>query len=105
MMQADATMAHGCMRDVQRLPTDLDRVRLLARGLVIPEPGRCVQCGMCEFNCPMGIEIRRFSRAARPVTDRRCILCGACVARCPRGTLRFEMDDAPWPQLTDVQLT
>jgi len=82
------------MPQVQRLPSDLERVRLLARGLVVAEPGRCVQCGMCAFNCPMGVDIRRFSRAGRPITDRKCILCGACVARCPRGTLRFELDEA-----------
>lgn len=76
------------------LPRDAERIRLLARGVVVAEPGRCVQCGICAYSCPMGIDIRRFSREGRAVADRRCILCGACVARCPRGTLRFELLDA-----------
>lgn len=93
-MMTRAPVSGGSMPHTQKLPSDLERIRLLARGLVVAEPGRCVQCGMCAFNCPMGIDIRRFSRAGRPITDRRCVLCGACVTRCPRGTLRFELDDA-----------
>ncbi len=76
---------------LSRLPVDLERVRLLARGVVVAEPGRCVQCGICTYSCPMGIDPRRHARDGLPVQDRRCILCGSCVARCPRGTLRFEM--------------
>lgn len=71
------------------LPTDLDRVRLLAGGMVVAEPGRCVQCGLCSYNCPMGVDTRSFARAGAAITDPGCILCGSCVARCPRGTLRF----------------
>lgn len=73
------------------LPVDLTRLRLLASGVVVAEPGRCVECGMCSYNCPMGIDIRQYSREGRAIADRRCILCGECVARCPRGTLRFEL--------------
>lgn len=73
------------------LPSDRRRVRLLALGLVVAEPGRCVQCGICSHNCPMGIDVRAVGREGTAVTDRRCTLCGSCVARCPRGTLRFEL--------------
>jgi NAD-dependent dihydropyrimidine dehydrogenase PreA subunit len=71
------------------LPVDQARARLLACGIVMAEPGRCVQCGICVFSCPMGIDVRAFAREGRPVADPRCILCGSCVARCPRGTLAF----------------
>ncbi len=77
----------------QQLPVDRERLRALARGLVRAEPGRCVQCGICAYNCPMGVDIRRYAREGLPITDRRCILCGSCVARCPRGTLRLELSD------------
>lgn len=77
------------MRRITRLPVDRERLRLLSRAIVVSEPGRCVQCGICAYNCPMGIDIRRWSRAGRPIANSRCILCGACVARCPRGTLRL----------------
>ncbi|MBY0489973.1 MAG: 4Fe-4S dicluster domain-containing protein [Gemmatimonadaceae bacterium] len=71
------------------LPTDATRVRLLARGIVMAESGRCVQCGLCSHNCPSGIDVRAYARDGRAVTDARCVLCGSCVARCPRGTLAF----------------
>lgn len=74
-------------------PADRDRIRLLRRGRVSAEPGRCVQCGICAHNCPMGVDVRGFARAGRAVTDPRCILCGECVARCPRGVLYFEVPE------------
>jgi ferredoxin len=76
------------------LPTDAERLRLLARGYVEAVDGRCVQCGICSYNCPMGIDVRSYSRVAAPVLESHCILCGECVARCPRGVLRFALPDA-----------
>lgn len=77
------------MNVAARLPVDRERLHLLGHAVVVSEPGRCVQCGICAYGCPMGIDIRRFSREGLPVADPRCILCGSCVARCPRGTLRL----------------
>ncbi len=78
------------------LPTDGTRVRLLATGAVVAEPGRCVQCGICSFNCPAGIDVRAIARDGLVVDDARCVLCGSCVTRCPRGTLSFQyIGDAP----------
>jgi ferredoxin len=76
------------------LPVDAERVRLLGRGLVVAELGRCVQCGICSQNCPSGIDVRAVAREGRAVTDRRCLLCGSCVLRCPRGTLSFQLLEA-----------
>lgn len=76
------------------LPVDAERVRLLARGVVVAEPGRCVQCGICSHNCPSGIDVRAIARESLAVVDRRCLLCGSCVSRCPRGTLSFRILDA-----------
>lgn len=77
------------------LPVDGDRVRLLGRGLVVAEPGRCVQCGICSQNCPSGIDVRAVAREGQAVIDRRCLLCGSCVTRCPRGTLSFQLLESP----------
>jgi NAD-dependent dihydropyrimidine dehydrogenase PreA subunit len=71
------------------LPVDAARVRLLANAIVVAEPGRCVQCGICSHSCPSGIDVREIAREGLAVTDARCLLCGSCVARCPRGTLSF----------------
>ncbi len=65
----------------------------LAQGQVVSEPGRCVQCGICSYNCPAGIDVRRHALMGVPVNDSHCLTCGECVLRCPRGVLRFEQKE------------
>ena len=62
-------------------------------GQVVPDPARCVQCGICTFNCPINIDVRRHAWTGQAVDNSRCLTCGECVARCPRGALRFERTD------------
>jgi ferredoxin len=66
------------------------RHEALAEAQVVPEPTRCVQCGMCSYNCPMGIDVRGHAWRGLPVHDSHCVTCGECVKRCPRGVLRFD---------------
>jgi len=66
------------------------RHEALATGHVVPEQARCVQCGICSFNCPIGIDVRRHAWLGEHITDSHCLTCGECVRRCPRGVLRFE---------------
>jgi heterodisulfide reductase subunit C len=66
------------------------RHEALAEAQVMPEPTRCVQCGMCSYNCPMGIDVRAHAWRGLPVHDSHCVTCGECVKRCPRGVLRFD---------------
>jgi NAD-dependent dihydropyrimidine dehydrogenase PreA subunit len=70
--------------------SDREKYATLASAWVLPEPKRCVQCGVCSFNCPMTIDVRRHVWLREPVVDSRCLTCGECVKRCPRGLLRFE---------------
>jgi Fe-S oxidoreductase len=49
-----------------------------------------VQCGICSYNCPIGIDVRRHAWQGRPVQHSQCLTCGECVARCPRGVLCLE---------------
>jgi NAD-dependent dihydropyrimidine dehydrogenase PreA subunit len=63
---------------------------VIVQGLVVPDPTRCVQCGVCTFHCPVGIDIRRHAWVGKPVKDSRCLTCGECVKRCPRGVLSIE---------------
>jgi Fe-S oxidoreductase len=49
-----------------------------------------VQCGICSFNCPIGIDVRRYAWLRKEVSDSYCLTCGECVQRCPRTVLRFE---------------
>ena len=63
---------------------------VMGTGQVVPDQARCVQCGICSFNCPIGIDVRSYAWRGIPVVDSHCLTCGECVARCPRGVLRFE---------------
>lgn len=73
----------------RRLPVDDERWQLLRNASVESLPGRCVQCGICAYNCPTGIDVRGYARRGLPVADASCLKCGACIARCPREVLRF----------------
>ena len=70
--------------------TDKFKRSVLVEGHVVPEPARCVQCGICSFHCPIEIDVRRHAWMGEIVKSSRCLTCGECVARCPRGVLRFE---------------
>jgi ferredoxin len=62
----------------------------MVSAVVVAERVRCVECGICTYNCPLGVDVRTRVRLGQPVADSYCLTCGECVARCPRGTLRFE---------------
>ena len=66
------------------------RLHALAEAQVVPDSGRCVQCGICSYNCPAGIDVRAHAWRGRPIFDSHCLTCSECVNRCPRGVLRFE---------------
>jgi ferredoxin len=69
---------------------DVKRRQALASAYVVPEPARCVQCGICSYNCPLGIDVRLHAWTNQPVKQSECLTCGECVRRCPRGVLAFE---------------
>jgi len=66
------------------------RHEALAAGFVVPDASRCVQCGICSYNCPINIDVRRYAWQGKSVENSQCLTCGECVTRCPRGVLRFE---------------
>ncbi len=68
----------------------MKRREVLSTGWVVSDSIRCVQCGICSYNCPIGIDVRQQSWLGRNVIDSRCLTCGECVRRCPRGVLHFE---------------
>ena len=61
-----------------------------AEAQVVPDPDRCVQCGICSYNCPMEIDVRAHAHRGIPIHDSHCLTCSECVRRCPRGVLSFE---------------
>ncbi|MAT41291.1 MAG: hypothetical protein CL609_03040 [Anaerolineaceae bacterium] len=62
----------------------------LVSGFILPDQSRCVQCGICSFNCPIGVDVRSFALRGLAIQESKCLTCGECVQRCPRGVLRFE---------------
>lgn len=67
----------------------------MASATVVPETARCVQCGICSYNCPLGIDVRRHARLGISIAEQSCLTCGECVARCPRGVLQFTALNLP----------
>jgi ferredoxin len=66
---------------------------ILVTGCIVSDSERCVQCGICTYNCPIGIDVREQVWHGTSMKNNQCLSCGECVARCPRGVLRFsEMD-------------
>ncbi|MBI3159600.1 MAG: 4Fe-4S dicluster domain-containing protein [Chloroflexi bacterium] len=74
----------------EHLTSEARHRQALAVGLVVPDNSRCVQCGICSFNCPIGIDVRQHAWLGKPVEDSHCLTCGTCIQKCPRGVLRFE---------------
>ena len=69
------------------------RSKIIAKGMVVPDNTRCVQCGICSYSCPMGIDVRRHAWNGTPVNHSYCLTCGECVNRCPRGVLKFDQSN------------
>ena len=73
--------------------SEATRRAVMVSGHVVPDPTRCVQCGICSYHCPIGIDVRAHAWRGDAVEYSECLTCGECVARCPRGVLRFERTD------------
>jgi ferredoxin len=67
----------------------LTRHEAMVGGVVVSDAVRCVQCGICSYNCPLGINVRAHARMGKPIHESRCLSCGECVDRCPRSVLSF----------------
>jgi ferredoxin len=73
-----------------KIRNEKTRQQALVQGHMVADKRLCMQCGICSFNCPINIDVRRHSWRGVPIKDSRCLTCGECVARCPRGALSFE---------------
>ena len=71
------------------LDANIKRERL-ASGFIIPDENRCVQCGICSYNCPIGVDVRAHAFRGLEIHESKCLTCGECVRRCPRGVLQFD---------------
>ena len=58
------------------------------------EEEKCTQCGACNKNCPMDINIMEYVNHGKRVLSTECIFCLTCTTVCPEGILEstFRMD-------------
>jgi NAD-dependent dihydropyrimidine dehydrogenase PreA subunit len=72
------------------LSDESHHIQILISGHVVSDPERCIQCGICSFNCPIGIDVRLHAWLGEDIEDPACLTCGECIEHCPRGVLHFE---------------
>lgn len=62
-----------------------------SRFKISAEPGKCIDCNICNQYCQMGIDIKSRALQGKPVTlkDSPCVGCSECIARCPMEILHL----------------
>jgi ferredoxin len=60
------------------LQPDATKRRVLTIGQVVPAQARCVQCGICSFNCPIGIDVRNHAWRGVLRFEQTALNCRAC---------------------------
>lgn len=53
-----------------------------------PTGEECTQCGACNRNCPMDVDVMGYISNGRRVESTECILCNTCVHVCPADAVR-----------------
>lgn len=62
-----------------------------SRFKISAEPGKCIDCNICNQYCQMGIDIKSRALQGLPVTlkDSPCVGCSECIVRCPMEILHL----------------
>ncbi len=48
---------------------------------------KCIDCGLCEKNCPMNIKLLEYKNANKRICSTECILCTTCIEVCPKSAV------------------
>jgi polyferredoxin len=48
-----------------------------------PSGTKCIECGKCNKECPMDIDVKEYIKNGQKIASSECILCGNCVRNCP----------------------
>ncbi|MBC9786130.1 4Fe-4S binding protein [Heliobacterium chlorum] len=62
---------------IMKIPASVSLAR------VKPTKNKCVQCGQCNKNCPMDVDVMGYISQGEKVRDTECILCLECSRVCP----------------------
>lgn len=54
------------------------------------DSSRCIDCGKCSRNCPMGLDVHGMVRTGM-MESADCILCASCADTCPEGVIRYSV--------------
>ncbi|MFC1808286.1 4Fe-4S binding protein [Candidatus Omnitrophota bacterium] len=51
----------------------------------------CIQCGACNKNCQVGVDVMGFAKEGKSFSNKEtaCIGCGICITVCPKDVLKF----------------
>lgn len=52
------------------------------------DASRCIDCGACSKNCPMGLDVNGMVRKDE-MENAECIMCAGCADTCPKGAITF----------------
>jgi polyferredoxin len=53
------------------------------------DPDRCIDCGVCERQCPMDIKLLDYKNANQRILSTECVLCFTCVNVCPKSAVEL----------------
>jgi NAD-dependent dihydropyrimidine dehydrogenase PreA subunit len=48
-----------------------------------PSGTKCIECGKCNTECPMDIDVKKYIMNGQKILSTECILCGNCRKKCP----------------------
>ncbi len=62
------------------------------------DPAKCIDCKVCEKNCPMQIKLLEYKHAGSRILSTECILCQTCESVCPKDAVQmtFKIDGKKW---------
>jgi ferredoxin-type protein NapH len=56
------------------------------------DPDKCIDCGLCEKNCPMDIKLLDYKEAGQRILSTECIQCQTCANVCPEGAISSSLN-------------
>jgi MinD superfamily P-loop ATPase len=53
-----------------------------------PTANECIECGTCNKNCPMDVDVMFYIKNGKSITSTECILCDMCKYVCPVNAIK-----------------